>query len=370
MFPNKVRPLAAIFVAEKAVSLSVNNEMRIIAPVSYFPIIRRTLPEKYEKFNGLEVFHPRYLALPFFHWRWLSYFYQVGIYLKKYVRFCDIINVEWVYPDCYVANKIAHKYGKKVVVVVHGNEAIGYFDAEGHKEKYITALQDADHVVAVSNDLKTKIIENYRISELKITVIPNGIDQNKFFVLPSSEARKRLNLQSPAQKICVCIARLSEEKALHIMIEAIAISQDNLRLNIIGDGPLKHNLKSLIQSLGLSDRVFLIGAIPHNQIFLWLNAADFFCLSSVREGCPVVIHEALACGVPIISTDVGGIPDIVNSEQYGILCPPNNPHLFAEALTRGVSQLWNREKISNYGQNFSWDRVAESMVHVYKKALS
>lgn len=369
MFPNRKFPIASIFIAEKAEALSKNNDVKIIAPVPYFPIFKNVLPERFEVFNGLNVFHPYYLSSPLFDYRWLSYYFSVGIPIKKIVAKYDIVNVEWLYPDCYVANKIAHDAGKKVVVTVHGNEALGYLETFKRKKKYITSLQEADYIVAVSEDLKTKMTRDWRISESKIRVVPNGVNKNKFYKISKKEAREKLSLKTN-KKICVCVARLSEEKSLDTLIHAISLAKANLSLFIVGAGSLENELKKLIDALHVEDRVLLIGAVPHDQIVFWLNAADFFCLSSSREGTPVVIHEALACGVPVVSTNVGGIPDIINNYHYGLLCKPGDPNSFARNLDKAVVQTWDRNKISSYGHSFTWERVARNMVDIYNEVIT
>jgi glycosyltransferase involved in cell wall biosynthesis len=373
MFPNSLEPLFAVFVKEKAKALSKLVNLEIIVPVSYFPFLRRRGRIKYhEEFDGLSVTHPRYLALPnlLFSYRWLPYYITLKNLFKVRKYKYDIINVEWVYPDCFAAMRCAHKYGKKVVVTIHGNEAIGYLDNINKKKKYIQTLLEVDHIVSVSNDLKNKMVNDYGIHESKISVLPNGIDLKKFFLIEKGEARRKLGIKHSDNKICVSVTRLSEEKSLHTMIEALKYCDKNIYLYIIGDGHLKDFLKEKIEALAFQDRVFLLGPLPHNIISWWMNAADFFLLSSIREGCPVVIHEALACGVPIVSTNIGGIPDIVENGIHGLLCPPDNPEEFAKSLMAAISNTWDRLEIAKYGQSYTWDRVAENMVQIYRELLS
>lgn len=368
MFPNQVEPLNSVFVAEKAKALSGYCNIQIIAPVPYFPLLRRKAPRYKENFEGLDVLHPRYLTLPkkLFFFRWMFYYLQVKKNIESCLQDVDIINVEWVYPDCYVAVKIASRHGKKVVVTVHGNEAIGYLESAPVRQIHARTLRLADHVIAVSRELKHKLVDAYGIEASRITVVPNGVDVNKIPAISRETAREKLGLQEVEGVICVCIARLSEEKALNVMLDAFSLCGEAHKLFILGDGPLKHSLKQQAADRKIAHRVFFAGPVQHKDVFLWLSAADFFCLSSKREGCPVVVHEALACGIPVISTSVGGVPDIVEDARYGCLCPIGSAEEFACALKQATSIQWDQAIIAEHGRQFTWENTARAMVKIFE----
>ena len=373
LFPNIKRPLDGVFIYEKAKALRNFVETTVVAPLPYVPFCKNFKGfANIEQYKGIVVERPKYLTFPdfMFSYRWFTYFKAVMKLLKMNNFKFDIINVEWVYPDCYAAIIIARELKKKIIVTVHGNEALGCFDPGWKRRKYVWALMNVDHIIAVSNDMKTKMVSQYKIPNSKISVLPNGINPQDFFLLDPHEARMRLQLHnSKHYKVLICVARLSEEKALETMIEAISFVKDKVLLFILGDGPQKLLLSNLINKLNLGNSVYLKGAIPHKDINLWLNAADFFCLSSRREGCPVVIHEALACGIPVLSTNVGGIPDIINSAQYGMLCDPDQPREFANMIMRALQTQWDKKTISDYGQGYTWNNLAEKLVGIYKKVL-
>ena len=373
MFPNALSPLAAPFMAERAKALSAFVDLEVVAPVSYVPFFRSNLPPFIELFKGLKVRHPRYLALPSVFWslRWLLYLTTLRKTLRNAVFEHDILHVEWIYPDAYAAARYAKRKGVKTVGVVHGNEAIEYYGPRSYRKKYVEAFSALDRIIVVSSDLKDKLIEEYFVDPNKISIILNGVDVNKFPVGNKINARKELGL-STKSSIGVCVARLSEEKNLDILIKAIAkLNDESPCIYIVGDGPLKSRLQALIDHCGVGERVNLVGPVPHDDIILlWLNAGDFFCLPSQREGCPVVIHEALACGRPVISTTVGAIPDLICSNDYGLLCPPSDVDALADLIRLAISRTWNTEKISTYGRQFTWEKVAEQTVKVFREMLS
>lgn len=371
MFPNTHSPLFAPFMAERAKALSKIVNLDIVAPVSYFPFIKKKLPPHKEKFNELEVYHPRYIGLPSNLWnfRWLSYFIMLKLLPRKILENCSIMHIEWIYPDAYAAVRFAKKNGIKTVGVVHGNEAIEYYGPTKLRKKYRKVLAALDRIIVVSKDLKNKLIKEYGVISESITVIHNGINKNEFKLFHKDGIRSRLGLPK-GLPIGICVARLSEEKNIDILIKAVSLIKEKIFLiYIIGDGPLRDELRALIYSLGIENKVVLVGPVSNEKIALWLNASDFFCLPSQREGCPVVIHEALACGVPIVSTTVGAIPDLIYTDEYGILCPPSDSNAFAEIIEKAMLKRWDNEKISIYGKKFTWEKVAEQTVNIFHEVL-
>jgi len=370
MFPNINAPLFAPFMSERAKALSCYNDINIVAPVAYVPFLRDVPPLR-ELFNGLDIYHPRYLGLPSFiwTWRWLSYYFMVKHLWMGRKPDYHIAHIEWIYPDAYAFIKYVNKFQLKTIGVVHGNEAIGYCDKISHRPYYIKALQCLDRIIAVSRDMKYKMVHEYGITDEKIVVIPNGADLSKFPVVNKYEARSILSLPQD-EHIGVCVARLSPEKNIDILIKAISLLGDNAPLiYIIGDGFLKSKIQTLIMQFNLTEKIKLIGPVPHENIYRWLNAADFFCLPSQREGCPVVIHEALACGLPVISTTVGGIPEQICCDDYGLLCPPSEPIALCDTIAKATYMPWDREKIAVYGRQFTWDTVAQQTQKVFEEVL-
>ncbi len=138
----------------------------------------------------------------------------------------------------------------------------------------------------------------------------------------------------------------------------------------MGDGPLKQKLHKMASDLGIVDGVKFIGAVHHEETVLWYNAADIYCLPSLWEGCPNVIIESLACGTPIVSTTVGGIPDLVPDNDYGFLVPAGKSNLLAVALDNALRKEWDCQRIAQYGSKNTWRHVANSVVGVFKSVLN
>jgi glycosyltransferase involved in cell wall biosynthesis len=143
-----------------------------------------------------------------------------------------------------------------------------------------------------------------------------------------ADARRTLGLGSDT-KIVGWIGRLSREKGADVMLNAFSLCDRSLRLSIIGDGPEREHLRELAARLGIAERVTWHGAIANAGTLL--SAFDAFVLSSRTEGTPIVLFEAMYAGVPIVATTVGGVSDVVSSDQ-ALLIPPEDPNRLAGAL--------------------------------------
>ena len=372
MFPNSISPFSVPFMQERANALARLVNIVVIAPVPFFPIVKNNLPLAQEYLDSITVYHPRYLTLPSILWsiRWYPYLLTFKAFEERKEFECDILHIEWIYPDAFAVVNFARKKGIKTIGVVHGNEAIEYFGPLKRRKKYSETFARLDHIIVVSEDLKLKLIKKYSVEPQKISVIVNGVDVKKFPLMEKKWARQQLKI--PVDRtIGVCVARLSEEKDLHILIQVAArLKQESPMIYIVGEGPLRKKLEALVESLEIQDKIKLVGAVAHDDVATWLNAADFFYLPSQREGCPVVVHEALACGVPVIATSVGAIPDLIRDDRYGLLCEPDSVSAFADIMKEAMSMKWDRNTISAYGRQFTWDKMAKETVKIYKSILN
>lgn len=381
MFPNRINPNIGVFVKERVKFVGKKIELTMIAPVPSFPFMNyiskygglAQLEDK-EVIDGLTVFHPRYFMIP----KYLKYFDGIfyGKSLESYIENLfdngkfDILDFHWVYPDGIGGLQWAHKFAKKTIVTVRGNEAIYYFDKTIIRKIIQKKLADFDHVIVVSNDLKNKVLQCYGVEQKRVSVIPNGIDRTKFYRMNSSEAIKRCGLESD-KKYILTVSRFSKEKGLeHLLLAFKKMKSTGTDLIIIGDGPLKSVLITMCATLGIEDRVHFIGPVGHIDLCNWYNAANVFCLPSLWEGCPNVVIEALACGVPVVATNVGGIPDLIPGSDYGTLVPPGDSDALSLALKIGLEKNWDRKKIFDVGSENSWDDVADKVINVFKMVLS
>ncbi|MBL8189663.1 MAG: glycosyltransferase, partial [Acidobacteria bacterium] len=229
------------------------------------------------------------------------------------------------------------------------------------RPKIVNALRQATGIIAVSEALKMRMVE-LGIPAKKIAVIRNGVDRDVFFPRDRHEARKRLGLD-PEDQVLLSVGALVPVKGFDRLIDAMALLKceapaSRLKLFIIGEGSERRVLESQISTLKLESCVRLIGAKPQAELANWYSAADLFCLASHREGCPNVILEALACGLPVVAVDVGGVRELVNSELFGRAISPPTAENFAAQIRKAFQSRWQRKEIARLAAIRTWDEIA------------
>nr|WP_320013644.1 glycosyltransferase [uncultured Desulfobacter sp.] len=287
--------------------------------------------------------------------------------IKKKFNF-DIIDAHWIYPDCFAAVLLAKWFNKKVVISARGSDINAYTKLFLIRILIQYTLKQADAIIAVSHDLKNKIQE-MGINESKIKVISNGVDTDQFRPLPKNQLEAVLPFEKKGRLI-LTVGALRKVKNQHLLIEAFSqiVSMENyedLKLVIVGSGTQKHALKEQIYKLKLSNQIFLVGAVPNDRLVHWYNHADLFCLPSLNEGCPNVVLEALACHVPVVATNVGGIPDLISSENIGILADPGSLDSLKTSLIQGLEKKWTSLAFQKFLSGKSWDRVAQEVGNLF-----
>jgi len=383
LYPNNVWPHHGVFVKERMTSFArlAGCQVKVVAPVPYFPplnVNHRWLfsqVARHEMRNGLEVYHPRYFMTPKVGMSLygVTMFLSVLPVIKKIsTRFAfDIIDSHFVYPDGFAAVLLGRFFRKPVMVSARGSDINLYRDLWPIRGLLRSTLRRADGVIAVCQALKEAMV-NLEIPEEKITVIPNGVDVKKFHPHAKEDARKELGL--PHERIILSVGGLIPRKGFDFLIRALKIlSQDrgekNLHLIIVGEGSSRGELMKLAASLNVAERVHLVGAIPHQELYLWYSAADLFCLASSREGWPNVVLEALACGTPVVATDVWGTPEIIRSDTVGFLTRRDEGAI-AEKISHALRKSWLPGAIIRYAGAHTWERAALSLRRVFESVLA
>ena len=282
----------------------------------------------------------------------------------------DIIHTHFTWSAGYAGARLKENYNVPLVVTAHGYDiySLPFKDNEWqNKIKYV--LNTADHIITVSQS-NLACIKKLNIST-PVTIIPNGFRTDFFYPHDSSECRKMLNLPQD-KKIILTVGNLEPVKGQTHLIEAVTkIMQDreNILCVIVGTGKLRTAFECQIRSLGLENSIILAGGKLHNEIPLWMNACDVFVLPSLNEGNPTVMFEALGCGKPFVGTKVGGVPEVITSDEYGLLVDPADPEDLAEKILVALDREWDREKILRYAERFTWENIVREIVSVYKQVL-
>nr|WP_228359813.1 glycosyltransferase family 4 protein [Thermococcus sibiricus] len=299
-------------------------------------------------------------------------FRRYSIFIQQNKIEFDLIHAHFTWPSGYAAAKLSKEFSVPLVITGHGYDIYELpFRGREWFKKVKFALDSADHIVTVSKSNFTILTTKLDIPEDKISVIPNGFNSHKFRPMDKLLVREQLNLPRD-KKIILNVANLVPVKGQSYLIEAmekVVSHRKDVMLIIVGDGPLKKELEIQIKKLNLENYVMLAGAKPHSEILLWMNAADLFVLPSLSEGNPTVMFEALGVGLPFVGTAVGGVPEIIVSEDYGLLCPPADPECLAEKILKALEKEWDREKIRKYAEQFTWENIAKETLKVYGVVL-
>lgn len=237
-----------------------------------------------------------------------------------------------------------------------------------HKRIFDYIFSQTNVFFVVSRKQKKNIEEIFGDKVAQRTMVTyNGFDPNMFYLIDKRLCRKKLGLPL-RKKIILNVANMHPVKGHKYLMEAmkhIIKHRRDVLLVIVGDGPIRDELQKLINQLQLREYVTLVGSRPHSEISLWMNAADIFVLPSLNEGNPTVMFEALGVGLPFVGTAVGGVPEVITSEDYGLLCPPKDPKCLAEKILIALEKEWDREKIRKYAEQFTWENIAKETSKIY-----
>ena len=381
LFPNPVDEERGIFTLQIALNLKDSCDLTVISPLPFFPpigFLRRLrgwysfsqIPRRYS-IHEIPVISPKYLILPRIsdniHARLMFYPVLKALRELKATAGVDLVNAHWLYPDGVVAAWACNKLKIPFVLTALGCD-VNFCSEKPIMGRMIKdAVRQCRAITTVSADLKTKI-ERWGVCNNPPIDIPNGVDLSKFRIRDIRQCRQELHLKEDG-KIILFVGRLSEEKGLNYLIDAVEAmvnrGEQSLRVIVVGDGPLKGFYRNLVQIKDLSDFVLFVGNQEHGSIPLWMGAANLLCLPSIREGCPNVVLEALGAGRPVIASMVGGVPEIMKDGKQGFLSEPANAEDLARCLERGLGFKWDAEDLRKSVAERSWTKVAESYYEVY-----
>jgi glycosyltransferase involved in cell wall biosynthesis len=279
----------------------------------------------------------------------------------------DMIHAHFTWSAGYVGSKLKEKYAVPLIITAHGMDIYDLpFRNTFYRNTISTLLNSADHIITVSAN-NVRCIQELVVKK-PVSVIFNGYDDTVFYPVDPGDCRNKLGLPQD-KKIIVHVARLYDVvKGHEILIRAlqeVIKKREDVVCYIVGDGALRPSLEKLISALKLDHCIKIVGAKPHHEIPLWINACDLFVLPSLNEGNPVVMVECLGCGKPFIGTCVGAIPEIIISDSLGILSKPGNVHELGNNILMALNRKWDHEAILTYGRKFTWKEIAKEIISVY-----
>jgi glycosyltransferase involved in cell wall biosynthesis len=383
LFPSSVQPGAGLFIRERMFRVGAQLPLAVVAPTPWFPLqglIRRLRPgfrpgaPGHEVQAGFDVWFPRFLSVPGALKSLDGWFMALGalprLWRLKRAGRLDLIDAHFGYPDGYAATLLGRWLGVPVTVTLRGTETRQAQDA-ALAPRLRQALQRATQVIAVSQSLR-RVALDLGIAADKARVVGNGVDLQKFSPLPRTEARRALGLPDDAP-VLASVGGLVERKGFHRVIELLPALRrrfPGLRYLVVGgpgpEGDMGTELQRQVAALGLNDAVRFLGALPPERIREPLSAANVFVLATRNEGWANVFLEAMACGLPVVTTDVGGNAEVVCRPELGTVVPFGDADRLRDAIEHGLASRWDAALIRRHAQDHVWDRRVDELVDLFR----
>ena len=382
LFPSSVRPIHGIFVETRLRELLKTGRIqaKVVAPVPWVPFKGARFGEygliagtpRFEQRNGLDVHYPRYLLPPKVGMNVVPYLMAMAVlpHIKKLISDgfdFDLIDAHYYYPDGVAAGIIARKLGKPFVVTARGTD-LNLIPEHAYPRKLI--LETA-HQASASIGVCKALMDSLRDlggDPAKLHTLRNGVDLERF--VPESREVSRQKLGLPlTDKLLLSVGHLIERKGHQVAIDAMPQLPINVRLLIAGDGPDRAALVRQAQSLGVSERVQFLGSVPQVELKWWYSAADALVLCSSREGWANVLLEAMACGTPVIATNIWGTPEVVSSSVAGVLMEQRTSAALVRAWERLVTNYPSRESTRLHAETFSWGATTQGQIDLFESIL-
>ena len=369
LFPNRAYPHHGLFVKNRLAHMAHYCELTVVAPVNIANDPRTAwITPQCDRHNDVLVLHPRFAVVPglFKHWDGELLFRQAMPQVRSRLSLdtYDVVDVHYAYPDGVAGQRVATAMNRPFVITLRGSD-INVLSQFAKRRRLIQdTLKGAHAVVTVSRALASRAAE-LGADPRKIHVIPNGVDTDVFF--PRSKPDARLQLGWPVDAhIVLAVGRLAVIKGFDLLIQAIHALRNRLRKEvrcyIVGEGELRMTLEKEIRQRNLPKEVVMPGWVSPAQLPLWYAAADLLCLSSHNEGCPNVVLESLACGTPVVATDVGGVSELIHDGVTGRLVPHRSVEELSRCIAAALETRWDQTAILRSDAVRSWSDVASTHV--------
>jgi teichuronic acid biosynthesis glycosyltransferase TuaC len=381
LFPNQAQPNHGIFVENRLRHLLATGEAtaRVLAPVPFFPSGaaifgawgRYARAPREEVRHGIRIHHPRYPVIP-----------RVGMAvapvllarasLRALRRLMadglvfDLIDAHYLYPDGVAAVRLGAALGVPVVITARGSDVTQLPDHPGPRRQIEDAIGRAAALIAVSAALAERLVA-LGAPPAQVTVLRNGVD-TAVFRPPADRAAARaaLGITRPA---LLSVGGLIPRKGHHLTIAAMA-ELPEFELLIVGEGPERTRLDAQINALGLAGRVRLLGPLPHTELPACYGAADAMVLASSREGWANVLLESMACGTPVVASNIPGNPEVVRAPEAGLIMAQNTPQGIAQAVRALFTAPPDRAATRAYAERFGWEETSRGQLDVFRRVLA
>ncbi|WP_117152167.1 N-acetyl-alpha-D-glucosaminyl L-malate synthase BshA [Paraliobacillus quinghaiensis] len=286
----------------------------------------------------------------------------------------DILHVHYAMPHaiCAILAKQMAKRDVKIVTTLHGTD-ITVLGIDKSLKKMIThGIENSDAVTAVSHSLVKQTQEMLAVDK-NIDVVYNFVDESEYFYRDTADLRAQYQIK-PNEKVIIHISNFRKVKRIQDIIYAFYETRKNVpsKLLLIGDGPEYSEIHQLVESLGIEDYVLFLG--KQNNIADILSIADIKLLLSEKESFGLVLIEAMACGVPCIGTNVGGIPEVIKDGENGYIVELGDIASIVEKMTNlllneGKWEQFSDAAVTHVRQAFSAEKIVAEYESIYDRTL-
>lgn len=386
LFPSSVQPGAGLFIRERMFRVARQLPVTVVVPTPWFPLqglIRRFKPHfrpgapDHEIQSGVDIRFPRFFSVPGLLKRFDGLMMALGalplLRRLKASGQLDILDAHFAYPEGYAASLLSRWLNVPFTVTLRGTEARHIRDHR-FADRVLQAVIRASRVFSVSESLRQLLID-HGASPQQIEVVGNGVDTVRFAPQDRASCRRALDIPAEAQ-VLISVGGLVPRKGFHRVIEVLPqireVCPDLIFLIIGGASPEGNNrpeLEKQVKALGLENCVRFLGARRPEDLPAILSAADVFVLATSNEGWANVFLEAMACGLPVVTTDVGGNKEVVSDDKLGIVVPFGDSETLHHAIATSLQRTWDKALIRRHAEQNAWDeRVARLSSHFLRIA--
>lgn len=273
----------------------------------------------------------------------------------------------------WILSSLGAGYDIPLVVTAHGTDLIGHNKSDKFHAYSNKAADEAKKIVTISENNNDLVLSTFKSAKGKTVLLKNGYDNNVFYPekYDKKEVLKSLGIDKEYKNVVSFVGKLTEIKGVDVLLKAAKIYEDEDTLTLIaGNGELFDSLNNLAKELGLKNVKFL-GNQNHQTLRSIYNIADVSTVPSRSEAFGLVAIEALACGVPVIGTNEGGIKDII-TEDVGMLVEVDDHVTLAEDIKKILSKekVFNRENVAEYAKNkYSQDTLIKELIDLYHDCM-
>lgn len=384
LYPNNIQQNHGLFVEHRLANLlevQADYQAKVVAPVPWFPATLGKLG-RYGKYvaisgrderRGIEVLHPRYPVIP-----------KVGMTIAPFLlaKFClqtirtviagdwdfDLIDAHYFYPDGVAAVLLGRQLGKPVVITARGSDINVLPNYLLPRKQIGWAARNCNSMITVCEALRESLI-GLGAEPSKVRTIRNGVDLQLFQPRAKLQAREELGV-GPNEVVLLSVGHLVENKGHHLIIDALASLDSNVKLLIVGEGQLRNSLIKRAEEKGVTQRVRLCGSVSQSELPAYYSAADMLVLASRSEGLANVILESFACGTPVVATCVSGTPEIVVNGVTGELVQRRTAIDIASGIQKLLACQPTASVVRRHAEKFSWKGTSAAQAELFREVVS